>query len=213
MPTAAERKALIFLAAIAVVGGGVRMVEGRRFDREVRRAVGEAARTDSGSADDVALSAQMAAVDSARASGGARGRRRSSRGRRPKINADGEVGTASATPSRSSSNAQSYSSPRSSSNASSNSSSDARSRSKPRTGKLSPTQDAPLNVNDATATELERLPKVGPVLAQRIVAWREAHGPFDSINALRHVPGIGAATASLVAPLVTFSNGYRPSSK
>jgi len=191
MPTTAERKALIFLAAIAVVGGGVRVAQGRRFDQEVNRAVGGAVRTDSGSPSDIALSAQLAAVDSAKASGGSRHRRRSSRPPRARSASKTDAGGSS---SPSSSSAE-------------------RGRPTPRAGKLSPTRDDPLNVNDASAADLERLPKVGPVLAQRIVAWRAEHGRFDSMDALRHVPGIGPSTASLVAPLVTFSSGYRPSSK
>lgn len=65
---------------------------------------------------------------------------------------------------------------------------------------------APLmvNVNSASAKELERLPRVGPALAARIVAWREEHGPFHSIDDLRHVRGIGPSTSSLLAPVVTF---------
>jgi competence protein ComEA len=65
-------------------------------------------------------------------------------------------------------------------------------------------------VNAATAEELEQLPRVGPSLARRIVAYREEHGAYRSIDDLRLVRGIGAATAALLAPLVTFSGGYRP---
>jgi competence protein ComEA len=65
-------------------------------------------------------------------------------------------------------------------------------------------------VNTASADELEGLPRVGPALARRIIAYREQHGAFGSIDDLRHVRGIGVTTASLLAPLVTFSGGYRP---
>jgi competence protein ComEA len=196
MPTAAERKALIFLAAIAVVGGGVRVADGRRFERDVNRATGGTVRADSGSPSDQALSAQLAAVDSARATGPHRKAGRSSRSSRTRTKTDA---SGDATPSAVQERRQR--------------SSDASTRSTPKPGKLSPTTDEPLDVNAASAAELERLPKVGPVLAQRIVAWRDTHGKFDSMEALRHVPGIGAVTASLLAPLVTFSNGYRPSGK
>jgi competence protein ComEA len=200
MPTAAERKAMIFLAAIAVVGGGVRLADGRRFERDVNRATGDTVRADSGSPSDQALSAQLAAVDSARATGPHRKGGRSSRTRRTRVQADAYDGAYSgAMPPGAPDRRQR--------------SSDASTRSTPKPGKLSPTTDEPLDVNAASAAELERLPKVGPVLAQRIVAWRDTHGKFDSMEALRHVPGIGAVTASLVAPLVTFSNGYRPSGK
>jgi competence protein ComEA len=67
-----------------------------------------------------------------------------------------------------------------------------------------------VDVNRAPADELERLPRVGPALAKRIVLWREQHGPFADLDDLRHVRGIGPATVRLVAPLVTFSGRHRP---
>ena len=51
---------------------------------------------------------------------------------------------------------------------------------------------APVALNSATVEQLEELPGVGPVLAQRIVDWRQAHGGFRSIDDLQQVPGIGA---------------------
>jgi len=48
-----------------------------------------------------------------------------------------------------------------------------------------------LNINVADAAALEALPGVGPALAQRIVAYREAHGPFATVEDLLNVPGIG----------------------
>jgi competence protein ComEA len=53
--------------------------------------------------------------------------------------------------------------------------------------------DSGINVNSASAAELEDLPGVGPVLAQRIVEWRTANGPFTSIDDLGQVSGIGAS--------------------
>jgi competence protein ComEA len=53
-----------------------------------------------------------------------------------------------------------------------------------------------VNVNTATAEELQTLPGIGPALAARIVAHRESHGPFRSVDDLRKVPGIGPATAT-----------------
>lgn len=52
---------------------------------------------------------------------------------------------------------------------------------------------AGLSLNAATASDLEDLPGIGPVLAERIVAWREANGPFRSIDELSEVSGIGDA--------------------
>jgi competence protein ComEA len=51
----------------------------------------------------------------------------------------------------------------------------------------------PLNLNTATAAQLEELPGVGPVLAQRIVEYRDQHGGFRTVDELRDVPGIGDA--------------------
>jgi len=52
---------------------------------------------------------------------------------------------------------------------------------------------AMVSLNSADVAELESLPGVGPVLAQRIVEWRTVHGPFHSIDELSEVTGIGAA--------------------
>ena len=71
----------------------------------------------------------------------------------------------------------------------------------------------PVDVNSATVTELERLPRVGPALARRMVAWREAHGPFQGPDDLRHVRGIGPATARQLSDFVTFSSFRRPFSR
>ena len=49
----------------------------------------------------------------------------------------------------------------------------------------------PLNLNTATAEQLDQLDGVGPATAQRIVAYRQAHGGFRSVSELDQVPGIG----------------------
>jgi competence ComEA-like helix-hairpin-helix protein len=59
------------------------------------------------------------------------------------------------------------------------------------------------SLNQASAADLEALPGIGPVLAARIVAWREEHGPFRSISELDQVPGIGAALVERVRDLLT----------
>jgi competence protein ComEA len=51
-----------------------------------------------------------------------------------------------------------------------------------------------VSLNTASAAELQQLPGIGPVLAQAIVAEREAHGPFRNATDLTRVKGIGAAT-------------------
>ncbi len=60
-----------------------------------------------------------------------------------------------------------------------------------------------LDLNTATVTALEALPEVGPVIAQRIVAYRSAHGRFGSVQELRKVGGIGEAKFARLKPLVT----------
>jgi competence protein ComEA len=57
-----------------------------------------------------------------------------------------------------------------------------------------PVTSARINVNTATAAELELLPRIGPALAARIVEDRERNGPFQTIDALDRVRGIGPRT-------------------
>lgn len=51
-----------------------------------------------------------------------------------------------------------------------------------------------LNINRASAKDLEKLPGIGPVLASRIIEFRKVNGSFQSIDDLRKVQGIGAST-------------------
>ena len=51
-----------------------------------------------------------------------------------------------------------------------------------------------LNINRATAKELDKLPGIGPVIAGRIIEFRKVNGAFQSIDDLRKVQGIGAST-------------------
>ena len=60
-----------------------------------------------------------------------------------------------------------------------------------------------VDLNTATAAELDTLPGIGPVLAERIVAYRTAEGPFRSVDELEDVPGIGPTIAAELAELVT----------
>jgi competence protein ComEA len=60
----------------------------------------------------------------------------------------------------------------------------------------------PVDLNQATAAELDALPGIGPTLAARIIAWRTAHGDFTSVQDLGHVPGLGGKKLASLAPLV-----------
>ncbi|MGC4863848.1 helix-hairpin-helix domain-containing protein [Micromonospora sp. DT53] len=61
----------------------------------------------------------------------------------------------------------------------------------------------PLNLNTATLAQLDALPGVGPVLAQRILTHRDQHGGFKSVGDLRQVDGIGDARYEQLKDLVT----------
>lgn len=51
-----------------------------------------------------------------------------------------------------------------------------------------------IDINTADVNQLDQLPGVGPVLAQRIVSWRQTHGRFRTVEEIKQVPGVGAAT-------------------
>jgi len=61
---------------------------------------------------------------------------------------------------------------------------------------------APLDLNSATLEQLEGLPGIGPVTAQKILDYRQAHGPFHAVAELEGVPGIGPAHMSQLKGLV-----------
>ncbi len=66
------------------------------------------------------------------------------------------------------------------------------------------TPSGPLPINSASFDELEALPRVGPVLAQRIIEHREANGPFRELADLDAVSGIGPSLLETLAELITF---------
>jgi len=60
-----------------------------------------------------------------------------------------------------------------------------------------------INLNLASVAELDQLPGVGPVTAQRIVAYREQHGPFTAVEELHQAKLVNAATFEKIKELVT----------
>ena len=164
MPTPAERKALLFLAGVIVLGASVRVVRAARGNGV------------SGAASAQALERQIAAVDSAhhadaRALRSVKGSSRSLRRRSPLS----ERGNSSS----STSNIEA--------------------------------STAVVDLDVATASEIESLPRIGDVLARRIVDDRAQNGPFGSLEELQRVRGVGPALAASLAARVTFSGTARPS--
>jgi competence protein ComEA len=169
MPTPAERNALLFLAAVTVLGGGVRAA----------RAVGD--REAPPPAAERALAAQRDAVAretaarEATAKGKGKGRGRQppagptrARGARPAPSAGPPLGP--------------------------------------------PARATTVDVDRATAEQLDALPRVGPALAARIVADRDSLGPFGSLAGLGRVRGVGPAMLERLRAHVTFSGTPRPTS-
>ena len=164
VPTPAERRALLFVAAVAALGVGVRGM----------RALGDSGPPTS---DRQSLAQQIAAVDSAIATGGRRKPATVTTPRRPTA--------ASPAPAKVLAEKKAPSPSRSS--------------------KKQAPAPASIDMDRATEEELTRLPGVGPSLAARIVADRAARGPFGSIDGFQRVKGVGPSLAQRVQPYVTFS--------
>lgn len=69
--------------------------------------------------------------------------------------------------------------------------------------KPAPADTPALNINSATAAELEKLPGVGPATATRIVEYRQKNGAFKKVEDLMNVRGIGEKTFLSLKPLIT----------
>ena len=67
---------------------------------------------------------------------------------------------------------------------------------------LAPSTPELLNINTASAEELQTLPNIGAQMAQRIVNYREQYGEFASVEDLQKVKGIGAKTLEKLRPFV-----------
>jgi competence protein ComEA len=60
-----------------------------------------------------------------------------------------------------------------------------------------------ININSASVKELQTLPQIGAVVAQRIVDYREEHGKFSKIEEIMKVKGIGEKTFLKIKPLIS----------
>jgi DNA uptake protein ComE-like DNA-binding protein len=184
MPTPAERRALFFLASLLVLGGSVRAYAAL------------ATHSTLSSQESADLDRQIQDVDSARnrEKKPARKRRsRRSKGADTATTVNVPPGAATAqTPPAHPNIPELVQLPRSR---------------KPRD---SAAANLHVDVDVASAGEIERLPRIGPALATRIVANRDSLGPFGSMQELQRVRGIGPALARILAPHVTFSLQPRP---
>jgi len=165
MPTPAERKALLFLAGVIVLGASVRVVRAARGEDHTDAATR------------AALARQLAAVDSARGSDGEARKKRGkgSTRRRSRTTSVGDSAHLRAT--------------------------------------QAPTNAAPALVDLDVAPQevIEALPRIGPVLARRIIEDRQTNGPFGSLDGFQRVRGVGPALAKQLEGRVTFSGTARPS--
>jgi competence protein ComEA len=152
MPTPGERKALLFLSGVILLGAAARGVAVLHSQSPVNAAARRA------------LDAQIQAVDSVRqraTHGKAKGKRA-----RKKSGAVHLITPESAD---------------------------------------APAAPAIIDIDIASAAQIETLRGIGPALAERIVADRDSLGPFGSVDELQRVRGIGRRLAARIAPQVTFS--------
>lgn len=178
MPTPAERRALFFLSGLLLLGAGARTISARSSAQEPLTA-----------ADSAALQGQLQSVDSARARS-KKPRTARSRKRKEEVKGPGVA------PGMGISSDPVRREPIYISEA----------PSRPRRGSSpKPGGGAPVDLDRAGAAEIERLPRIGPVLARRIVADRDSLGPFGSLEGFGRVKGVGPALLRTVGPHVTFS--------
>ena len=197
MPTPAEQKALAFVALVVLLGGAVRVVRGNALSS-----------AGAGTAEQQALARQAFAASSSAVAAAARNDRGRSKtaAKAPRrryagvkfdstgvlIEGSGVVSTTGFPPPN----------PRI----------DIDSRHIPGAGAPGPPASASvkrIDLDTAQPEEIERLPRVGPALARRIVANRDSLGPFGSLSGLRRVKGMGPATIDRLEHLVTFSGQTR----
>ena len=68
----------------------------------------------------------------------------------------------------------------------------------------------PININTASAEELQKIPGIGPVTAEKILQMRKASGPFKSVDDLRAIKGIGPKRLAKWRPYLTVETPAQP---
>lgn len=74
--------------------------------------------------------------------------------------------------------------------------------------RISAEEAAPVNLNTAKAEELEKLPGIGPTRAEEIIADRTQNGPFQTVEDIMRVSGIGRRTYEQIRDLVYVEDSY-----
>jgi comEA protein len=75
------------------------------------------------------------------------------------------------------------------------------------TGVYAAQDPEPVNINTASVEELQALPRIGPAVAERIVAYRDKYGPFTRTAEIMTVKGIGEKTFASLKDLITVGEG------
>jgi DNA uptake protein ComE-like DNA-binding protein len=182
MSLRADHKALVFVGAVAVLGAGVRIVRAASGST-VTPSTQAALEHQMASADSAATSAAGRA-DARRSNGRARGR--GSGSRRHSANADPADTVATLDPEQGTPSHKRAAGPLD------------------RRGYVG----GRLDLDIATAAQIDSLPGITPAIARRIAADRVKHGPFLNFDGLRRVSGIGPTLIKRLDSLVTFSGAY-----
>lgn len=182
MSLRADHKALVFVGAVAVLGAGVRVV--RAASGSTIRPSAQPALDRQVSAADSAAASTSSRADRDRSNGRGRGRRSSSR--RGLAIADSADTAATLDPKQGSPSRRRSVGPLD------------------RRGYVG----GKLDLDVATAAQIDSLPGITPTIARRIAADRVKRGPFLSLDGLRRVSGIGPTLINRLDSLVTFSGTY-----